>query len=980
VPAQRSARSLIRRTISVSAAVALVTTGLATAVTPAQAAASAEGNKLPAGRYLVVFSDEPAATYEGGVAGYSRTRPDAGKKLDPTRPEVVNYRARLAKLHDDALSKVGATKAYDYSVATNGVLTTLTGAQAAKLAALPGVARLEQDALRQVDTTASPHYLGLDATGGLWSQIGGQRDAGKGVIVGVIDSGIWPESASFAGGELRRDKAGQPVAASGLRGTWFGDCVQGEQFDSQDCNDKLIGARYYVAGFGKQNVSREDYLSPRDGSGHGTHTASTSAGNVVSGVTIDGHAMGTASGMAPGAKVAMYKICWEAKPGASPGCFNGDSVAAIDDAVADGVDVINYSVGGTSESSPLDVVEQAYRRAANVGVFVANSAGNSGPGASTLDHPSPWLTTVAASTFRLAENVVELGNGARYVGVSTTGIMPTQTPLITSLAAKLASASDADARLCVPGTLDPAKAIGKVVHCDRGVVARIDKSFEVKRAGGVAMVMTNTSPNSLNGDFHAVPSVHLPDTDRPAILAYAALPGATAAIVAVKAGESSTQIPEVTTFSSRGPSTTTGGDILKPDIAAPGNDVLAAVAPPSNHGRSYDFMSGTSMASPHIAGIGALIKAAHPTWSPAAVKSALMTSARDHATDADPFAQGAGFVQPNGAVDPGLVFDAAPTDWRRYMVGLGVRFAPPNDTLTPLDGSDLNQASLAIGALAGRQTVTRRVTNVGSSSETYTVSENVSGLSIVSDVPSFTLAPGASQVLNLTVTREDAPIGEWAKGSLTLTGGTHTVRIPVAVRPVAISAPSEISGTGLSGSVTYSVTPGFTGTLDTSVIGLAGATPVSDTVAQGAFDTTAGPANKVYTLTVPTGTAIARFDLDDVTNTDDLDLFVYKGGELVELSASAAGDEQVTLVDPEPGVYTAIVNGYDTGGGGAYHFTQWAVPPVDVGNLTVSDNLPATLAEPVDLTATWAGLTAGMRYLGVIRYAGATETTLVSIG
>jgi subtilisin family serine protease len=968
-----------RRTICGVTTALLLIAGLV-AVAPPAAAATRADRALTAGRYIVTFADEPAATYDGNVPGYARTRPDTGKKLNPTRPEVIRYRARLAKLHDDALTAVGASKLYDYSVTTNGVLASLTASQATKLARRAGVLGLEKDALRHPDTTYSPEFLGLSAPGGLWSQLGGQKDAGKGVIVGVIDTGIWPESPSFAGGELKRDKAGQPVAATGLRGKWFGDCVQGELFDSQDCNDKLIGARYYVAGFGKQNIAKDEYLSPRDGEGHGSHTASTAAGNVVPGVTIDGHPMGTASGMAPGARVAAYKICWTAKPGASGGCFNGDSVAAIDDAVADGVDVINYSVGGTSESSPLDVVEQAYRRAANVGVFVANSAGNSGPGASTLDHPSPWLTTVAASTFRLAENVVELGDGQRFVGASTTPTYPTQTPLITSLAAKLASASAADAKLCVPGTLDPAKAKGKVVQCDRGVVARIDKSFEVKRAGGVAMVMTNTSPNSLNGDFHAVPAVHLPDTARAAILTYAALPGATAAIVPLHAHESTTQVPEVTDFSSRGPSTTTGGDILKPDIAAPGNDVLAAVAPPFNHGRSYDFLSGTSMASPHIAGIGALIKAAHPTWSPAAVKSALMTSARDHASSADPFAQGAGFVQPNGAVDPGLVFDATPTEWRRYMVGLGVQFAPPNDTLTALDGSDLNQASLAIGALTGRQVVTRTVKNVSSSSETYTVSENVAGVSIVSDPPSFTLAPGASQVLHLTVTRDDAPIGDWAKGSLTLQGSTHRVRIPVAVRPVAVSAPAEVSGTGTSGSLTYPLTPGFTGTLDTSVVGLTGATPSNDTVVQGAFTPAAGPATKVYSLVVPAGTAIARFDVDDATNTDDLDLYVYKDGVQVDLSASASGDERVTLVDPEAGTYTAYVNGYDTGGGGAYRYTQWAVPSAPAGNLTVSDNVPVTLATPVDITATWSGLTAGLRYLGVISYADSESTTVVTIG
>jgi subtilisin family serine protease len=959
-----------------------VAAGLAAGAAPASAAARTD-RQLTAGRYLVTFADEPAASYEGSVKGYARTRPDAGKKLDPTRTEVVRWRQHLTAAHDGVLQKTGGTKVADYTVATNGVAAELTAAQATALAKTTGVVGLEPDALRHTDTTYSPQFLGLSAQGGLWSQLGGQDAAGTGVIVGVIDTGIWPESPSFAGHELKRDKAGLPVESTGLRGRWFGACVQGEQFDSQDCNDKLIGARYYVAGFGKQNVAKEDYLSPRDGEGHGSHTSSTAAGNKVSGVSIDGHPMGTASGMAPGADLAMYKVCWDAKPGASGGCFNSDSVSAIDDAVADGVDVLNYSIGGSSESAPYDVVEMAFRRAANVGIFVAASAGNSGPGASTLDHPSPWLTTTAASTFRLAENVVELGDGQRFVGASTTPTLPTQTRLVRSTAVALAGADPDEAALCFAGTLDPAKAAGAVVQCDRGVNARIDKSFEVKRAGGVAMVLTNKTPNSLNGDFHAVPTVHVTNTARAAILAYVASAGtaATAAIVPVNPGESSTQVPEVTTFSSRGPSTTTGGDLLKPDIAAPGNDVLAAVAPPFNHGRSYDFLSGTSMASPHIAGIGALIKAAHPTWSASRVRSALMTTARDHATDADPFAQGAGFVQPNKAVDPGLVFDATATDWRRYLVGLGVRFAAPFDTLTALDGTQLNQASVAIGALAGRETVTRTVTNVGGSSETYSVSSAVPGLTVTASPSTFTLAPGDSQPVALEVVRDSAPLGEWAKGNVTFTGSSHVVRVPLVAKPVAISAPAEISGSGTSGSTTFTVTPGFTGVLTTTVAGLTAAAPVSDVVVNGPFTPAPSAATKAYELVVPADTPVVRFDVDAASNADDLDLYVYKDGKLVDLSASAAGDEQVTLRDPEAGTYTAYVNGYDTAsGGGHFAYTQWAVPAADAGNQLVTGGGPVTLGEPTTLTATWAALDATKRYFGFIGYGGADERTLVSIG
>ena len=219
-------------------------------------------------------------------------------------------------------------------------------------------------------------------------------------------------------------------------------------------------------------------------------------------------------------------------------------------------------------------------------------------------------------------------------------------------------------------------------------------------------MLANVSPNSINGDYHPVPAVHVVQADGDAIKAYIASAGAaaTAKIVPLNAAElaAATQVPEITDFSLRGPSTTTGGDILKPDIAAPGNDVVAAVAPPSNFGRSWDFYSGTSMTSPHIAGIGALIKALHPNWLPSEIKSAIMTSAGDTVSSAnDPFSQGAGFVNPNGAADPGLVYPTTPNEYRQYLVGLGVHFAPPFDNLEAISGSELNQASIAIGSWPG---------------------------------------------------------------------------------------------------------------------------------------------------------------------------------------------------------------------------------------------------------------------------------------
>jgi hypothetical protein len=565
--------------------------------------------------------------------------------------------------------------------------------------------------------------------------------------------------------------------------------------------------------------------------------------------------------------------------------------------------------------------------------------------------------------------------------------MSAAAPLITSVAAKAAAASVTNAALCAAGTLDPAKVSGKVVQCDRGVVDRIEKSFEVKRAGGVGMVMTNTSENSLNGDYHPVPSVHLSHTARLPIQTYAAVSGATAQIVPLTAAElaAAPQVPEIASFSSRGPSTTTDGDILKPDIAAPGVDVVAAVAPPSSHGRSWDFMSGTSMSSPHIAGLGALMKAAHPTWLPSEIKSAFMTTATDTVSSADdPFAQGAGFVNPNGALNPGLVYPATATDFRKYMVGLGVQFAPPNDTLTAITASNVNQASIAIGKLAGIETVTRRVRNVGSSTATYTASTDVAGFDVTVSPSTLTLTAGEEKTFTVAFSRTTAPLNDWTIGSLTWTAGSKAVRSPIALQPVAVSAPTEVVGDATSsGSEDFSVTPGYTGTLNTTLHGLVGVTPVAGSVASSPFDDvnpTPDAGTKVYQVVVPAATKAARFSLDAVDDTADLDLWVYLDGEFVDLSASGAADEEVTLLEPDAGTYSVYVNGFTTPGGAtAYSLANFVVGAADLPNSSVTTGVPVTVGTPVTLTASWTGLDLAQRWLGVVSYENSDDLTVLSV-
>ncbi|HWJ11369.1 MAG TPA: S8 family serine peptidase, partial [Nocardioides sp.] len=596
-----------------------------------------------------------------------------------------------------------------------------------------------------------------------------------------------------------------------------------------------------------------------------------------------------------------------------------------------------------------------------------------------------------AATFRRAFNVVELGNGARYVGASTTGTLPTPTQIVTSASVKLASATAVDANRCIEGTLDPAKAAGKIVICDRGVNDRIAKGFEVKRAGGVGLVLANVSPNSINGDYHPIPAVHVVQADGDAIKAYVADTGAaaTAKIVALTPAElaAAPQVPEIAEFSSRGPSTTTGGDILKPDIAAPGVDVLAAVAPPFHYGRSFDFISGTSMASPHIAGIGALIKARHPNWLPSEIKSAMMTSTRDTVSSAnDPFAQGAGLVVPNDADDPGLVYPATATDYRRYLVSLGVVFAPPNDTLTPLSGSDLNQASIAVGSVPGVASVTRTVKNVGSTTATYNASASVAGFDVTVTPSSFTLAPGATQTFTVDFARTDAVFDEYTTGSLTWSDGVHDVRSPIALRPVGVASPLEVhADASASGAEEFDVTPGFSGDMSTTVSGLTGVTPTADAVGTSTFDSESPAVDagtKVYHVTVPSGTRAARFSLDANDNAADLDLYAYLNGELVSLSASSAADEEVTLLDPEAGTYDVYVNGFSTPGGStAYGLANFVVDAASAGNASVTPNpAPVTQGSDTTLTASWTGLDPAKRYFGVINYEGTTSFTYLSVG
>jgi subtilisin family serine protease len=969
-------------------AVAALSVPTASLVAAPGAETKGEAKKFTNKLYIVRMAELPVVAYDGGIKGLKATKPQRGQKIDPNSPAVVQYKSFLESRHDAAMAAVGATKkVYSYGYTYNGFAAELTAEQAAKLAQMPGVLGVIKDEAYELDTATTPGFLGLTGASGFWAT----KAKGEGVVIGIVDGGVWPEHPSFSdrtdvnGNGTKDGKLGYQQLPG-----WNGRCVPGENFTASNCNQKLIGAQYFNAGWGgNAGIDAQlpwEFNSPRDYGGHGTHTATTAGGNANVPATGAAAAFGSISGIAPRARISAYKVCWQTPTGGS--CFSTDSVAAIDQAVADGVDVINFSISG-SRTNFRDSVEIAFLFAADAGVFVAASAGNSGPTTSTVAHPGPWLTTVAAGTHpRNGEGSVTLGNGATYNGASVaTPVGPV--PFIDAESAGLPGADPTQVRLCYGGAdgvtvLDPAKVAGKIVVCDRGVTGRVNKSFAVGEAGGVGMVLVNTSPSSINADFHFVPTVHVDSPVRAALKAYAATPGATAQI-AQGVIVNNLPAPFTASFSSRGPLLAGNGDVLKPDIIAPGQDVLAGVAPPGNSGRLFDLYSGTSMSSPHVAGLGALMKELYPTWSPMMIKSALMTTAGDilDGPNTNPlviFRQGAGHVRPMFAANPGLVYDSGYTDWLNFICG-----TQPGSfcsAFTPIDPSNLNQASIAIGDMAGMQTVTRTVTNVGSSTATYTASvSGMAGFTVTVAPSTLTIPKGGSATFTVAFTRTSAPLNAYTGGQLSWTDGTRTVRSPIVVRPVALAAPVEVSGS-------YNVTFGYSGSFTATPRGLVPAVTtlgsVADDPTDGACSLTA-PNAQLIPVIVPAGTTYARFSLfdADVTAGADIDLCVANSaGTIVGSSGSGTSAEQVNLLNPAAGTYTVVVQGWGVVGSSPFKLHTWLVGSSDAGNMTVTAPASATIGATGAINLGFTGLITGTKYLGSVAYSGAAgmpNPTIVTV-
>lgn len=977
-----STRFRVLRWVAVLAVLAIVCTLFASTL----AAAGQSQNAVKS--YIVIMTGKPVIAYAGEAPGFAATRPDENERVQPESPQARSYRAHLQGRHNQALIGAGAAvsqKVNDYTVALNGFSALLTEQQVRAMRNQPGVLMVLEDQMRYPMTDSSPAFLGL--TGPASAYQTGYK--GQGVVVGIIDTGIWPEHPSFA------DDGSYPAPPTGPLPCEFGNTAHNPLDVAFTCNNKLIGARQMLATYRALiGATPDEYNSARDDNGHGTHTASTAAGNAGVAATVLGIPRGNISGIAPRAHVIAYKGL------GNQGGFTSDLAAAIDQAVADGVDVINYSIGSATPSIAAD--EIAFLFAADAGVYVATSAGNSGPGASTIGAPAfaPWVTTVGASTqSRFFQGTITLGNGAQYTGASITGgVGP----------APLIDAATAGGDLCIFGTLNPAAVSGKIVLCRRGTNARAEKSREVLRAGGVGMIMyENSNVGSLFSDTHWVPSVHVDNTPGLAIKAYiAANPGAATASITAQQIGTWPYAPSMTDFSSRGPNGFSL-DLIKPDITAPGIQILAGGSPTPDPnttppGELFQAIAGTSMSSPHMAGLFALMKQANPDWSAAIAKSAFMTTAHqnvlnnDRVNPATPFDRGAGHVNPGkpnhkgSAFQPGLAYDAGLNEYFGFLCdAFPAIFVDPAGTCAALAAAgvptravDLNLPSIGISRVAGTETVYRTVTSVAKESgwRTYKVSVQAPpGYSVSVSPSTITLKSGQSATYAVTVTNVSAPLGQFRFGSLTWKDKTshYEVYSPIAVRGIAFSAPAEVTGSGVSGSTSFSVNFGYTGAYNATAHGLVPATVNADTVLQdpnqsfAPSDVGAGGAD-AYSIPV-SGAAHLRVALPaaGAEPSSDLDLYLYNpGGALVASSTGGSGsDEEINVANPANGTWTVFVHGWLAPGGSSdYTLYHWVISATPGGNMTASGPPSATIGTVGTVNVSWTGATAGQWHLGAVTH------------
>uniref|UniRef100_I1NR07 Subtilisin-like protease n=2 Tax=Oryza glaberrima TaxID=4538 RepID=I1NR07_ORYGL len=690
---------------------------------------------------------------------------------------------------------------------------------------LPGVLAVIPDVLHKVHTTRSWDFLELERNG---AATGAWKDAAKyGVdaIIGNVDTGVWPESASF-----KDDGYSVPSR-------WRGKCITGNDTTFK-CNNKLIGTGFFNLGFlasgllqGKPPSQAAELYTPRDYIGHGTHTLSTAGGGFVPDASVFGHGKGTAKGGSPLARLAAYKACY------AEGCSSSDILAAMVTAVEDGVNVLSLSVGGPADDYLSDPIAIGAFYAVQKGVTVVCSASNSGPQPGSVTNVAPWILTVGASTMdRDFPAYVTFGGVTSSMTIKGQSLSNSTLPqgqryaMINAKNANAANVPSENSTLCFPGSLDSDKVRGKIVVCTRGVNARVEKGLVVKQAGGVGMVLCNGAGNGEDviADPHLIAAAHVSYSQCINLFNYlGSTDNPVGYITASDARLGVKPAPVMAAFSSRGPNPITP-QILKPDITAPGVSVIAAyseaVSPTElsfdDRRVPYNIMSGTSMSCPHVSGIVGLIKTKYPDWTPAMIKSAIMTTAITGDNDsgkirdetgaaATPFAYGSGHVRSVQALDPGLVYDTTSADYADFLCALR-----PTQNPLPLplpvfgdDGKpracsqgaqygrpeDLNYPSIAVPCLSGSATVRRRVKNVGAAPCRYAVSvtEALAGVKVTVYPPELSFESyGEEREFTVRLEVQDAAAAanyvfgsiEWSEESESDPDRKHRVRSPIVAK------------------------------------------------------------------------------------------------------------------------------------------------------------------------------------------------------
>ncbi|XWS28595.1 hypothetical protein CRYUN_Cryun25bG0083900 [Craigia yunnanensis] len=668
---------------------------------------------------------------------------------------------------------------YSYGKSFNAFAAYLSPDEAKRLQEKENVISVFPNTMRELHTTRSWDFLGMPLSVERNLQI--ESD----IIVGVLDTGIYMDAPSFD------DKGFGPPPAK-----WKGTCQLGGNFTG--CNNKVIGARAYNLNPMSSNLNS----TPVDGFGHGSHTASTIAGIPVQGANLYGLAEGTARGGVPSARIAVYKVCIN-------GCSDMDILAAFDDAIDNGVDILSLSIGGNSRVFFQDGIAIGAFHAMKKGILTSCSAGNNGPYLNSMENGAPWILTVGASaTDRVFKTPIRIGNDKEILGdsLNTFQLEKKMYPLTSGVKATKKGANDYKS-YCLPETLDENKVKEKIVYCSPD-----DRSSIIKDMGGIGIIIGCQPANLDAGLSFVAPAACVSFEVGESIKKYINSTKNPQAVI-LKSKEVNASAPFVAAFSSRGPYNY-ARSILKPDIVAPGVSIIAGYtklasmtgARGDNRFNVYHILSGTSMACPHATAAAAYVKSFHPEWSPSAIKSALMTTTSEMKVG-DEFAElayGAGQLDPVRAVQPGLVYELFKIDYIRFLCNEGYSGTPlrlvidedANCSSIPKFGGqdDLNYPSMLLlqkDLVSSISTVFHRtVTNVGHANSTYKAIVKAPEYLNITIIPDTLVFNELNETKSFEVEVNGPPLKSNStvlSASLEWTDSVHRVKSPIVIYPSSLA-------------------------------------------------------------------------------------------------------------------------------------------------------------------------------------------------